>query len=55
MGTVWQEFKHPVYPQPGVAPFMKGLTVLDLLFNCGPASAEIARRTQVRDDELLAA
>ena len=55
MGTVWQEFSHPVYPQPGAAPFMKGLSVLDLLFNCGPKSAEIARQPQGRADELLAA
>ncbi len=55
MGTVWQEFSHPVYPQPGAAPFMKGLTVLDLLFNCGPRSAQIARQTQAKAHELLAA
>ena len=55
MGTVWQEFSHPVYPQPGAAPFMKGLSVLDLLFNCGPKSAEIVLQPPVRSDELLAA
>ena len=55
MGVLWQEFTHPTYPQPGTAPFMKGLTVLDLLFNCGPRSAEIARQTRVTKDELLAA
>ena len=55
MGVRWQEFMHPTYPQPGTAPFMKGLTVLDLLFNCGPRSAEIARQTRVNKDELLAA
>jgi hypothetical protein len=55
MGTVWQQFSHPVYPQAGAAPFMKGLSVLDLLFNCGPASAEIARQASPREEELLAA
>jgi hypothetical protein len=55
MGAVWQEFSHPTYPQQGAAPFIKGLSVLDLLFNCGPRAAEIARRTKVQDDELLAA
>ena len=55
MGTVWQQFTHPVYPQPGTAPFMKGLSVLDLMFNCGPAAAGIARQTQPREHELLAA
>jgi hypothetical protein len=34
--VLWQNFRHPVYPQCGPAPFMPGLTSLDLLFNCGP-------------------
>ena len=55
MGVVWQRYEHPAYPQCGVAPFIKGLSALDLLFNCGPASAEILRRGAVRADELLAA
>ncbi len=54
MGVVWQEFKHPVYPQCGEAPFTKGLSALDVLFNCGPRSAEILRECAPRD-ELLAA
>jgi len=55
MGVEWQQFAHPVYAQPGTAPFMKGLSVLDLLFNCGPASAEIARAPRAPARELLAA
>lgn len=55
MGVVWQEFVHPAYAQPGVAPFMKGLSVLDLLFNCGPASTEIVHAPHARAHELLAA
>ncbi len=56
MGVQWQEFQHPVYPQAGVAPFIKGLSALDLLFNCGPRSAEILRaRSTAKSDELLAA
>jgi len=55
MGAIWQQFTHPVYPQPGTAPFIKGLSVLDLLFNCGPASVEIARQTAPREHELIAA
>ena len=55
VGVQWQDFSHPVYPQCGAAPFIKGLTTLDLLFNCGPRSAEILRQSQVREDELLAA
>jgi hypothetical protein len=56
MGVVWQDFKHAVYPQQGTAPFIKGLSALDLLFNCGPKSAEILRQCNTRaNDELLAA
>src|SRR5436853_2049189 len=43
----WQEFTHPVYPQAGNNPFIKGLTALDLLFNCGPRSAEILRNEKM--------
>lgn len=40
--VVWQEFKHPPYPQaPSGSPHVPGLSVLDLLFNCGPRSAEV--------------
>ena len=38
----WQEFTHPVYPQ--LHPqhgFLANLSVLDLLFNCGPDSRQI--------------
>jgi hypothetical protein len=56
MGVLWQEFKHPVYTQAGTAPFIKGLSALDLLFNCGPRSAEILRaQTAAGHDERLAA
>jgi WbqC-like protein family len=55
MGTVWQDFAHPTYPQAGTAPFIKGLSVLDLLFNCGPRAAEIARQARDPEHELLAA
>src|SRR5262249_40672259 len=33
MGVSWQDFAHPVYPQCGTAPFIKGLSVVDLLLN----------------------
>jgi hypothetical protein len=55
MGVAWQEFAHPTYPQCGAAPFMKGLSSLDVLFNCGPRAAEIVREKKVADHELLAA
>jgi hypothetical protein len=42
--VVWQEFAHPGYPQvPSVGGFQKGLSVLDLLFNCGPAAKDVLR------------
>lgn len=55
MGVVWQDFRHPIYPQSGTAPFIKGLSALDLLFNCGPRSAEIFRNPLAGHDERLAA
>lgn len=36
---VFQEYRHPVYPQLH-GPFVPGLSVVDLLFNCGPESLE---------------
>lgn len=35
---VFHEFRHPVYPQCGKAPFIKGLSAIDMLFNCGEQS-----------------
>jgi hypothetical protein len=35
---VFQDFKHPVYPQRGPAPFLAGLSAVDLFFNLGPDS-----------------
>jgi hypothetical protein len=34
----WQEFKHPEYPQGEGRKLVPGLSVLDLLFHCGPLS-----------------
>jgi len=55
MGVVWQDFTHPVYPQCGTGPFIKGLSALDVLFNCGPRAAEILRQCAPQRHELLAA
>lgn len=40
MGLEWQDFKHPEYPQQW-GEFTPYMCILDLLFNCGPASLEI--------------
>jgi hypothetical protein len=37
----FHEFRHPQYRQCGAAPFLAGLSALDMLFNCGPASREL--------------
>jgi len=39
----WQDFQHPVYTQTG--PFMPNLSIIDLLFNVGPAAAGIVRHS----------
>ena len=55
MGVVWQEFKHPEYTQPGAGPFIKGLSAVDILFNCGPAARDIVWKDHLGQRELLAA
>ncbi|MDQ5849903.1 MAG: WbqC family protein, partial [Pseudomonadota bacterium] len=56
---VFHDFRHPEYPQCGAAPFIRGLSALDMLFNCGPQSrglllAEPARRTAALRPEFVA-
>jgi hypothetical protein len=55
IGVMWQEFRHPVYPQCGAGEFIPGLTALDLLFNCGPGASELLRRPPADHDQRLAA
>jgi hypothetical protein len=41
---VFHEFRHPEYPQagaPAASSFLRGLSAIDLLFNCGPQSARL--------------
>lgn len=38
----WQKFTHPVYDQ-GHKEFIPNLSIIDLLFNCGPDSGRIVR------------
>ena len=40
--VIMQDFKHPVYPQL-FQEFQSHLSIVDLLFNCGPESLEIIR------------
>lgn len=40
IGVAFQSYRHPVYPQQ-FGPFVPNLSVVDLLFNCGPNSLEI--------------
>lgn len=35
INIVFQDFQHPVYPQCNSAEFVPGISVLDMLFNCG--------------------
>ena len=37
----YHDFKHPEYAQCGEAPFVKGLSAIDMLFNCGPQSRDV--------------
>lgn len=38
--VIWQEYRHPEYPQ-GDKPFVPYLSIVDLLLNCGPESLRI--------------
>jgi hypothetical protein len=42
INVLFQDFKHPQYPQ-CYGPFEPNLSVVDLLFNCGPKSLNIIR------------
>lgn len=48
----YQEFRHPVYPQLG-EPFTPGMSAIDLLFNCGPASLDIIAAANSRAEQPL--
>ncbi|HET7728977.1 MAG TPA: WbqC family protein [Usitatibacter sp.] len=55
IGVEWQKFQHPQYAQCGDGPFVPGLMSLDMLFNLGPAAAELLWNPTVKRDERLAA
>ena len=43
IAVVTQDFRHPVYSQP-FGDFQSHMSVVDLLFNCGPDSLEVIRK-----------
>jgi len=45
---LYQEFEHPVYRQCGEQPFIKGLSSIDMLLNCGPGSRDLLMKEAVR-------
>lgn len=49
---IFQEYKHPVYPQM-FGDFIPNLSVIDLLFNCGPNSLDIIMSNNVTRNELI--
>ncbi len=42
---LYQQFKHPSYPQRW-GQFIPNLSIIDMLFNCGPSTIEIIRNTR---------
>jgi len=40
--VIFQDFKHPVYPQ-GYGDFVSNLSIVDLLFNCGKGSIDVLK------------
>lgn len=48
INLIFQDFVHPVYPQSGKE-FIPNLSILDLLFNCGPDSLEIILNSESKD------
>lgn len=48
----FQEYNHPIYNQPGKT-FTSHLSVLDLLFNCGPDSKNVIMQNNITKNELI--
>jgi hypothetical protein len=45
IGIVWQKFNSPVYPQLWGGDFLPDLSIIDLLFNCGPESLSALQKS----------
>jgi len=48
----FQDYNHPVYPQQK-GEFISHLSVIDLLFNCGPLSLDIIMANNLTKDQLV--
>jgi hypothetical protein len=48
----WHAFKHPTYNQVGAQPFTPGISAIDMLLNCGPASRQLLLGDEVEDGAL---
>ncbi len=46
---IYQEFNHPLYPQRW-GDFLPNLSIIDMLFNCGPETMEIIRKHRNKFD-----
>ncbi len=51
----FQKFRHPVYRQCGREAFLPGLSALDMLFHCGPASRAMLLGDAVAQPSLVTA
>ena len=49
----WQDFQHPEYPQCGIAPFIKGLSAVDMLFNCGQEDSRALFRQRTAEEAMV--
>ena len=52
IATLFQDYRHPEYSQSGTR-FLSHLSVLDLLFHCGPSSLDVLMSGNVTRDEVL--
>lgn len=52
INIVFQDYKHPIYPQV-YGNFIPHLSIIDLLFNCGPSSYDIIMSDNVSKKELV--
>lgn len=49
----FQDYQHPQYPQLHGGPFLPGMSVIDLLFNCGEKSLDIIKLGNCTREELM--